>query len=120
MKALIIFDPENEKQIRFGYQPDPVDKKPDPPSTGSNVTRPDFMKQCLCEPRKKPPFNADDAEEFISEKLCDVCKRKNEVFQKDNKGRDRFDFLYSDQYHQLLGEETAYRKILKYFAQFEL
>lgn len=110
MKELIIFDPE--KQIRFGYQPDPVDKKPDPPSTGSNVTRPDFMKQCLYEPRKKPPFNADDAEEFIVSQLKDAYSRKNEVFRKDNMNRDR--------YYRLLGEEFAYRKILDYFAQFEL
>ena len=120
MKELIIFNPENEKPIRFGYQPDPVDKKPNPPSTGSNVTRPDFMKQCLCEPRKKPPFNADDAEEFIVSRLKDAYSRKNEVFRKDNMNRDRYDFVYSDEYYRLLGEEIAYRKILDYFAQFEL
>ena len=94
--------------------------QPDPPAKGSNVTGADFRTQCRNEPRKKPPFDADAAEEFIAEKLCDVCKRKNEVFRKDNMDRDRFDFVYTDQYYRLLGEEIAYRKILDYFAQFEL
>lgn len=116
MKWMIIFGPE--KQIRFDYQPDPVDKKPDPPSTGSNVTRPDFMKQCLCKPRKKPPFNANDAVEFIVSQLKDAYRRF--WLRTDNMNRDKFDFVYSDEYYRLLGEEIAYRKILDYFAQFEL
>lgn len=90
----------------FGYYPDPVNKKPEQPTTESNVT--------------KPQFNADDAEEFIARRLKDAHDRKEEVFRKDNMDRDRFDFVYTDQYYRLLGEEIAYRKILDYFAQFEL
>lgn len=94
--------------------------QPDPPVKGSNVTGADFRTQCRNEPRKKPPFDADAAEEFIARQLKDARDRKEEVFRKDNMDRDRFDFVYTDQYYRLLGEEIAYRKILDYFAQFEL
>lgn len=67
----------------------------------------------------RPKFDADAAEDYITNLCIEARKAREEVFRKDNLGRDRFDFVYSDQYNKLLGQETAYRKVLKYFAQFD-
>lgn len=69
--------------------------------------------------QKKPEFDADAAEDFITNLCIEVRKAKEEVFRKDNSERDRFDFVYSDQYYKLLGQEIAYRKVLEYFTKFD-
>ena len=68
---------------------------------------------------ERPKFDADAAENYITDLCIDARKSKEEVFRKDNFGRDRFDFVYSDQYYMRLGEELAYRKVLEYFAKFD-
>ena len=69
---------------------------------------------------EKPIFDPEAAEEHITEMCINAKNAKEEVFKKDNMRRDRFDFYYSDQYYRLQGEEIAYRKVLAYFAQFDL
>lgn len=70
-------------------------------------------------PFNKPQFDADAAEDYITNLCIEARKAREEVFRKDNLGRDRFDFVYSDQYNKLLGQETAYRRVLRYFAMFD-
>lgn len=68
---------------------------------------------------ERPKFDADAAEDYITDLCIEARKSKEEVLRKDNLGRDRFDFVYSDQYYKLLGQETAYRRVLRYFAMFD-
>lgn len=69
----------------------------------------------------KPKFNPDAAEEFITNLCIEVKNERNRIFQKDNENRkDKANPWYSDLYCRLLGEEMAYRRVLDYFAKFEL
>lgn len=69
---------------------------------------------------KKPPFDADAAEEYITGLCIQAKNERNRVFAKDNAGRETFNQVYSDLYMRLTGEEIAYRRVLEHFAQFEL
>lgn len=69
---------------------------------------------------KKPPFDADAAEEYITGLCIQAKNERNRVFANDNAGRGTFNQIYSDLYMRLTGEEIAYRRVLEYFAQFEL
>ena len=68
----------------------------------------------------KPPFNADDAEQYISDYLHRTVEYKNKVFHKDNANRSRFDFVYSEDFCKAFGAETAIRHILEYFSHYDL
>lgn len=70
--------------------------------------------------KELPPFNADAAEEFITQLCIDAKNQRNEVYRKDNERRDGANPWYSDLYYRLLGQEMAYRRVLEYFAQFDL
>ena len=69
----------------------------------------------------RPPFDPNAAEEYITNLCIEKKNARNKVFQKDNENRkDKENPWYSDLYCRLLGEEMAYRRVLDYFAKFEL
>lgn len=68
----------------------------------------------------KPPFNADRAEEYFTDLCVSFKKERNEVFKRDNEGRDSSNFVYSARGERLLGQELAMREVLEYFSKFDV
>ena len=69
---------------------------------------------------KRPIFNADAAEEYFTD-LCTYYRdSRNQVFKKDNEGRNSANPWYSAEYQKLLGKEMAMREVLEYFSKFDL
>ena len=72
------------------------------------------------ETAKKPLFNADAAEEYFTN-LCTYYRdSRNQIFKKDNEGRNSANPCYSAEYQKLLGKEMAMREVLEYFSKFDL
>ena len=69
---------------------------------------------------KKPLFNADAAEEYFSDLLAFYRKTANDIFSRDNDGRDISNQVYSAEYQKWLGMQIAMREVLEYFSKFEL
>ena len=69
---------------------------------------------------KKPTFNADDAEEYFSALLVFYRNTANDIFRRDNEGRDESNQTYSAEYQKYVGMQIAMREVLEYFSKFEL
>lgn len=69
---------------------------------------------------KKPVFNADAAEEYFSDLLVFYRNTANDIFSRDNDGRDISNQVYSAEYQKWLGMQIAMREVLEYFSKFEL
>ena len=72
---------------------------------------------------RKPPFNADAAEEYFTSLCIYYRDSRNQIFKKDNEGRNSanpFYPFYSAEYQKLLGKEMAMREVLEYFSKFDL
>ena len=69
---------------------------------------------------KKPVFNADAAEEYFSDLLVFYRNTANDIFSRDNDGRDISTQVYPAEYQKWLGMQIAMREVLEYFSKFEL
>ena len=68
---------------------------------------------------KKPLFNADAAEEYFSDLLAFYRKTANDIFSRDNDGRDISNQVYSSEYQKWLGMQAAMREVLEYFGKYD-
>ena len=69
---------------------------------------------------KKPVFNADAAEEYFSDLLTFYRKTANDIFRRDNEGRQISNQTYSAEYQKWLGMQAAMREVLEYFSKYDL
>lgn len=69
---------------------------------------------------KKPIFNADAAEEYFSDLLAYYRNVANDIFRRDNDGRNASGQIYSAEYQKFLGMQAAMREVLEYFGKFDL
>lgn len=68
----------------------------------------------------KPCFDADAAEEHLTNLAVSYRNTGNEIFKKDNEGRHASEQRYSPEYQKYLGMQIAMREVLEYFARFDL
>ena len=68
----------------------------------------------------KPVFNADAAEEYFSDLLTFYRNTANDIFRRDNEGRDASNQTYSAEYQKWLGMQIAMREVLEYFSKYDL
>ena len=69
---------------------------------------------------KKPLFNADAAEEYFTNLCTHYRDSRNQMFKRDNEGRNSANPCYSAEYQKLLGKEMAMIEVLEYFSKFDL
>lgn len=69
---------------------------------------------------EKPMFDAESAEEYFTNLCCYFRDVRNQIFKRDNEGRDSSNYVYSAEYQKFLGEETAMREVLEYFSRYDL
>lgn len=68
----------------------------------------------------KPKFDVTAAEEHLMNLCVHYTDVKNQIFKRDNEGRDSVNFEYSADYQKWLGMEIAIREVLEYFKIFEI
>ena len=68
----------------------------------------------------KPKFDATAAEGYLMNLCVHYTDVKNQIFKRDNEGRDSVNFVYSADYQNWLGKEIAIREVLEYFKKFEI
>ena len=64
--------------------------------------------------------NADAAEEYFSDLLTFYRKTANDIFRRDNEGRQISNQTYSAEYQKWLGMQAAMREVLEYFSKYDL
>lgn len=69
---------------------------------------------------KKMKFNPDAAEEYFSMLLTSYRDTANDIFRRDNEGRDASNQHYSSEYQKYVGMQIAMREVLEYFGEFDL
>jgi len=67
----------------------------------------------------KPIFDADSAEEYFTLLLGYYRTTANDIFKRDNEGRDSSNQVYSADYQKWLGMEVAMKDVLEYFSKFD-
>ena len=67
----------------------------------------------------RPIFDADAAEEYFTLLLGYYRTTANDIFKRDNEGRDSSNQVYSADHQKWLGMGIAMKEVLEYFSKYD-